>query len=126
MAGNLRDTAPSAVHINGFLMAMDDGSADIARHRDHTALRDELQRAHANRDYAAPELRSAVRALAANAHHRGETPEGMLVALKGIFDDGALQELSTWWRSIMRDRVVRWAIEAYFDVSITGSGPRHP
>jgi hypothetical protein len=105
---------------------MDEGSADIARDRDHAALRDELHRAHADRNYAAPELRTTVRALAANAHQRGETPERMLIALKGIFDDGAVSGLSTWWRSIMRDRVVRWAIEAYFDVSITGSGPRHP
>ncbi len=105
---------------------MDDRSADIARQREHAVLREELQRAHASRDYAAPELRVAVRTLAANARQRGETPEGMLVALKAIFDDGALVGLSTWWRSIMRDRVVRWAIEAYFDVSITGSGRAHP
>jgi hypothetical protein len=93
---------------------------------DHEALARELQRAHTERNFDSAALRAAARQMATNARDDGTPPERLLVELKALFDDGALRGLSDWWRSIMTDRIVRWSIEAYYDVSITGKGPRHP
>jgi hypothetical protein len=85
-----------------------------------------LRRAHALGNWEDPVLASAVRAFAARARAEGVPPERLLITLKETTSAARLPGVSDWWRSIVSARVIKWAVEAYFDVTSTGEVPRFP
>jgi hypothetical protein len=73
-----------------------------------------------SRSLASPELEQAVRAFAIGARAMRTPPERMLAALVAIITDNTPADASDWWRSVLRDRIVVWAIEGYYDIDIDG------
>ena len=64
-------------------------------------------------------------ARAAGAGDRGGAlPEKFIVELKRLMRDVALPEMRTWYRSVLTDRVIVWAIEAFYGIG--GDGVRAP
>ena len=47
-------------------------------------------------------------------------PEKLIIELKTLMRDVALPEMRTWYRSVLTDRVIVWAIEAFYGI---GDGP---
>jgi hypothetical protein len=74
------------------------------------------------RDFNKPGLHDSVVEYARNARAAGVLPERLLVRVKSLVHEHAGDELSDWWRSVLTDRLVRWAIESYY--GIDGSGVR--
>ncbi len=44
----------------------------------------------------------------------------MLITVKQLADDSSLTGVSDWWRSIVTDRLVRWAVEGYYRIDLGG------
>ena len=42
----------------------------------------------------------------------------MLAALVAIIADNTPMDASDWWRAVLRDRIVVWAIEGYYDIDM--------
>jgi len=42
----------------------------------------------------------------------------MLATLVTIIADNMPLDASDWWRAVLRDRIVVWAIEGYYDMEI--------
>jgi hypothetical protein len=85
-----------------------------------------LRALHATADFGSlnnPALESAVRSFAAGAHAAGMPPERMLVALAAIISKGAPTRIGEWWYSVVRDRLVVWAIEGYYDIDMGRQAP---
>lgn len=71
-----------------------------------------------SRSLTSPELEQAVRAFAIGARAISMPPERMLAALVAIIADNTPMDASDWWRAVLRDRIVVWAIEGYYDIDM--------
>jgi hypothetical protein len=89
---------------------------DCTAEPDCAAVIDALILARAARDFHAPALRAAVAGCATAYRAAGVGPERLLVTLKRRVRDSALPEMGAWYRDVVTDRVVVWAIEAYYGV----------
>ena len=69
--------------------------------------------AQALRTFDSAEARGAVERCARGARHAGVLPEKLIIALKALMRDVALPEMRAWYRGVLTDRVIVWAIEAY-------------
>lgn len=67
---------------------------------------------------ASPELQRTVQAFAAAARRSGSSPERMLIDLVRILNGSAPPSGGDWWHSVLRDRLVVWAIEGYYGIDI--------
>lgn len=75
-----------------------------------------LDIAQAKRTFEAGDARDAVARCARAARKAGVPPEKLLVELKALMRDVALPEMRAWYRSVLTDRAIVWAIEAYYDI----------
>ena len=75
-----------------------------------------LDAAQARRNFDAGESRTAVEQCARAARAAGVLPEKLIVELKMLMRDVALPEMRTWYRSVLTDRVIVWAIEAFYGI----------
>jgi hypothetical protein len=97
------------------------GSSDDRRHElyaelrhDVSAVRSALRAIREGRDTDTYALKEIVARLAANARSKGVQPERVLIALTRSMADDAVEHLSLWWRRMVRRRLVRWLLEAYY------------
>ena len=81
---------------------------------DVSAVGAALRAVREGRDTDTYALREIVARLAVNARGKGMMPESLLVALTRSMANGAVDHLSVWWRRIVRRRLVRWLLEAYY------------
>lgn len=88
---------------------------------DQDAIRRVLAQASRTRNYDAAELREAVSQFAADARSAEVPPERVLIAVKQLVDEHSPGGVSDWWRSVVTDRVVRWAVEGYYRIDL-GAG----
>ncbi len=88
-------------------------------------IRAALAAAATTRNYESRELREAVSHFAADLHANGVPPERVLIVVKRLANDSSLTGVSDWWRSIVTDRLVRWAVEGYYRIDL-GSPPADP
>ena len=96
----------------------DSGYLASAAFRTHCAeIVRELDAAQARRNFDTGEARSAVEQCARAARAAGVPPEKLIVELKALMRDVALPEMRTWYRSVMTDRVIVWAIEAFYGIA---------
>ena len=65
-------------------------------------------------DREAPHLRQAVAALAVQARQTDVPPERLLVVLKRLTDNLALEHLGLWYRLTLGERFVQWGIASYY------------
>jgi len=84
------------------------------------SLRQALVRAVAAHNYDGVELRDAVVQFAGESRLAGVPPERVLVAVKRVIEDDTVAGMSDWWRSIITDRFVRWAVEGYYRIDLGG------
>lgn len=84
------------------------------------AIRRALATAADTRDYDCEALRDAVAQFASDLRGTGLPPERVLVVVKQVVDDYSLTGMSDWWRSIITDRFVRWAVEGYYRIDLGG------
>lgn len=84
-----------------------------------------LDAAQARRNFDTGESRAAVEQCARAARTAGVLPEKLIVELKTLMREVALPEMRTWYRSVLTDRVIVWAIEAFYGIEETG-GDRGP
>lgn len=59
-------------------------------------------------------VRGAVRRYAATSRTAGVPPERLLVALKAIVNHDGVPALRDWYRGVVTDRVIVWAIKDYY------------
>lgn len=78
------------------------------------ALHEALVEAREDREYDTVRLRSAVAGVAVAARAEHVAPERLIILLKDLTSDPAVQHLSYWWLRVLTDRFVRWGIEAYY------------
>jgi hypothetical protein len=92
-----------------------------------------LDAAQARRNFEAGDARVAVEGCARRARVGGALPEKLIIELKTLMRDVALPEMRVWYRSVLTDRVIVWAIEAFYGIDPDGrlnpdptdrSGPR--
>jgi len=76
-----------------------------------------LDAAQAQRRFELTDARAAVERCARGARGAGVLPEKLIIALKTLMHDVALPEMRTWYRSVLTDRVIVWAIEAYYGIT---------
>ena len=75
-----------------------------------------LDAAQARRVVGARRARVAVEHCARAARAAGVLPEKLIIELKVLMRDVALPEMRTWYRSVLTDRVIVWAIEAFYGI----------
>lgn len=75
-----------------------------------------IQDARATRRWEAPQLRASVESCARDARLAGCPPERLVVGLKAFFRSGAVAEIGEWFRGVLADRAISWAIQAYYEV----------
>jgi hypothetical protein len=75
-----------------------------------------LDAAQARRNFEPSEARGAVERCARAARAAGVLPEKLIIELKTLMRDVALPEMRTWYRSVLTDRVIVWAIEAFYGI----------
>ena len=80
--------------------------------------------AQARRSFEAGEARAAVEQCARSARAAGVLPEKLIIELKALMRDVALPEMRTWYRSVLTDRVIVWAIEAYYGIDQPPTPPQ--
>jgi len=73
-----------------------------------------LVQAREGGEYDTAQLRDEVAAVATAARDEHVPPERLLVLLKRLTRDDALDRVGEWWRCVLADRFVRWGIEAYY------------
>jgi len=83
-----------------------------------------LDAAQTRRGFDTAEAQAAVEQCARDARAAGVLPEKLLVELKRLMRDVALPEMRAWYRSVLTDRVIVWAIEAFYGIG--GDGARVP
>ena len=71
-----------------------------------------------SRSLTSPDLEHAIRAFAMSERAASTPPERMLAALVTIIAHNTPTDASDWWRAVLRDRIVVWAIEGYYDMEI--------
>ena len=62
------------------------------------------------------ELERAVRAFVGAARAANTRAERLLVALAAMVGDSMPSETSDWWRRVLHDRFILWAIEGYYHI----------
>jgi len=80
-----------------------------------------LDAAQAQRNFDTGDARTAVATCARAARAAGVLPEKLIVELKRLMRDVALPEMRAWYRSILTDRVIVWAIEAFYEIEPNGT-----
>ena len=75
-----------------------------------------LDAAQARRTLEHGDARVAVEDCARAARAAGVLPEKLIIELKTLMRDVALPEMRTWYRSVLTDRVIVWAIEAFYGI----------
>jgi hypothetical protein len=80
-----------------------------------------LDAAQAQRNFDTGEARTAVATCARAARAAGVLPEKLIIALKQLMRDVALPEMRAWYRSVLTDRVIVWAIEAFYGIDPDGA-----
>jgi hypothetical protein len=81
-----------------------------------------LDEAQARRNFETGDARAVVEQCAREARAAGVLPEKLIVELKKLMREVALPEMRTWYRSVLTDRVIVWAIEAYFGIADGAAG----
>lgn len=81
-----------------------------------------LDAAQTRRGFDTTDAQAAVEQCARDARAAGVLPEKLIVELKRLMRDVALPEMRAWYRSVLTDRVIVWAIEAFYGIS--GEGVR--
>ena len=76
-----------------------------------------LDIAQERRSFESGDARVAVEHCARSARAAGVLPEKLLISLKTLMQDVALPEMRTWYRGVLTDRVIVWAIEAYYGIA---------
>ena len=76
-----------------------------------------LDAAQANRHFELSDARVAVEQCAQRARSADVLPEKLIIALKTLMREVALPEMRVWFRSVLTDRVIVWAIEAYYGIT---------
>lgn len=76
-----------------------------------------FQQARERRAFESPRLRAVVEAFTVTAFRLELPPERILVLLKGVVRNRALDGVNAWFRTVMTERASAWAIDAYFRVS---------
>jgi hypothetical protein len=79
-----------------------------------------LDIAQATRNFEGADARDVVERCARSARSAGVLPEKLIIELKSLMRDVALPEMRTWYRSVLTDRVIVWAIEAYYGIEDDG------
>ena len=80
-----------------------------------------LDAAQAQRNFDIGEARTAVATCARAARAAGVLPEKLIVELKRLMRNVALPEMRAWYRSVLTDRVIVWAIEAFYGIEPDGT-----
>jgi len=113
------------------VVADDTGHLASATFRAHCAeIVRVLDAAQAQRTFDSSDARAAVAQCARAARAAGALPEKLIVELKKLMREVALPEMRAWYRSVLTDRVIVWAIEAYYGIedddrtATAGSEPR--
>ena len=75
-----------------------------------------LDAAQAQRNFDTIDARAAVATCARASRAAGVLPEKLIVELKRLMRDVALPEMRAWYRSVLTDRVIVWAIEAFYGI----------
>ena len=75
-----------------------------------------LDVAQATRTFDGGAPRDAVVRCARSARASGVLPEKLIIELKALMRDVALPEMRTWYRAVLTDRVIVWAIEAFYGI----------
>jgi hypothetical protein len=92
---------------------------DVVAVADQDAIRRALAQASRTCNYDAAELREVVSQFAADARSAEVPPERMLVVVKQLVDEHSQGGVSDWWRSVVTDRAVRWAVEGYYRIDLS-------
>lgn len=82
-----------------------------------------LDEAQTRRNFESSEARAAVERCARAARVAGALPEKLIIELKKLMREVALPDMRSWYRGVLTDRVIVWAIEAYYDISDGAAGP---
>jgi hypothetical protein len=80
-----------------------------------------LDAAQAQRNFDTGEARTAVAVCARAARVAGVPPEKLIIELKRLMREVALPEMRAWYRSVLTDRVIVWAIEAFYGIEPDGT-----
>jgi hypothetical protein len=80
-----------------------------------------LDAAQARRNFDPGEAHAAVAACARAARVAGVPPEKLIIELKRLMREVALPEMRAWYRSVLTDRVIVWAIEAFYGIEPSGT-----
>ena len=75
-----------------------------------------LDAAQAKRSFDGGEARDAVARCATSARAAGALPEKLIIELKTLMREVALPEMRSWYRAVLTDRVIVWAIEAFYGI----------
>ena len=76
-----------------------------------------LDAAQATRSFEGGAARDAVTRCATSARAAGVMPEKLIIALKTLMREVALPEMRSWYRGVLTDRVIVWAIEAFYGIA---------
>ena len=76
-----------------------------------------LDAAQASRNFDGGEAKAAVERCARAARAAGVLPEKLIIELKTLMREVALPAMRAWYRSVLTDRVIVWAIEAYYGIA---------
>jgi len=82
-----------------------------------TAKRAKLDAAQASRNFDGGEAKAAVARAARAARAAGVQPEKLIIELKTLMREVALPAMRAWYRSVLTDRVIVWAIEAFYGIA---------
>jgi hypothetical protein len=77
-------------------------------------LLDVLTRAREDRNFRDPAIRDIAGAIGREAKATELPPERLLVLLKELFRARELSTMGDWFRRVLTDRVIVWAIDAYY------------
>jgi hypothetical protein len=80
-----------------------------------------LDAAQTRRGFDTTDAQAAVEQCARDARAAGVLPEKLIVELKRLMRDVALPEMRAWYRSVLTDRVIVWAIEAFYGIGADGT-----
>jgi hypothetical protein len=102
--------------------ARDTGAAGATPKARADALADAVRRTllamPAGEPPTSDELQRTIRAYAGASRAAGIPPERLLIAVAAIIADATPPGTSDWWHSVVRDRLIFWAIEGYYRIDI--------
>ena len=99
---------------------------DPAQH--FAALLALLETVVATKDYTNPAVKRQLDASTVAARDAGVRPETLIAYLRERLHQAPLSAVGDWYRSVLVERLVSWAIQAYFDVGVelTNGAPQSP